>query len=68
MPTLEFEMLRNDPDLESRPGPSGTLIFSDGEQFCIIGPSFVSMEESDCYAYGETVEQAITNYALKMKR
>lgn len=61
----EFEMLGNDPDLQSERGPGGTLIFLDGDQYCVIGPEFVSMEESDCYAFGETKEQAIANYAAK---
>lgn len=63
--TDEFEMLTNDPDLESSRGPGGTLIFEDGGQYCIIGPEFVSMEESDCYAFGATREMAIANYAIK---
>ena len=63
--TPEFELLKNDPDLESTPGPRGTLVFVDGGQFCIIGPDFVSMEETDCYAFGATREQAISNYAVK---
>jgi len=61
-------MLLNDPDLESQRGPGGTLIFIDGGQYCVIGPEFVSMEESDCYAFGETREQAIANYALKTRK
>lgn len=63
--THEFEMLKNDPDVESMIGPGGTLIFIDGDQYCVIGPDFVSMEESDCYAFGLTREQAIANYAMK---
>ena len=63
--TLEFELLREDPDLESEPGPGGTLIFLDGGQYCVIGPAFVSMEESDCYAFGATREEAIANYAAR---
>ena len=66
--TEEFEVLLNDPDLESQRGPGGTLIFIDGGQYCVIGPEFVSMEESDCYAFGETREQAIANYALKTRK
>ena len=64
--TTEFEMLRNDPDLESTRGPGGTLVFLDGEQYCVVGPNFVSMEESDCYAFGTTKEEAIANYAIKL--
>ena len=63
--TDEFEMLLNDPDLESTRGPGGTLIFIDGGQYCIIGPRFVSFEDGKWYAFGETKEQAITNYAIK---
>lgn len=65
--TTEFELLKNDPDLQSERGPEGTLIFLDGDQYCVIGPDFVSMEESDCYAFGATRQQAIANYALKMQ-
>ena len=66
--TPEFEQLKNDPDLQSEPGPAGTLIFLDGGSYCVVGPEFVSVEESDCYAFGETREQAIANYAIKMNR
>ncbi len=58
-------MLMNDPDVQSERGPGGTLILLDGDQYCVIGPDFVSMEESNCYAFGETKEQAIANYAAK---
>lgn len=63
--TNEFKMLMNDPDLEKSNGPRGTLVFHDGDQFCVISPNFVSMEESDCYAFGPTEEEAIANYARK---
>jgi len=63
--TPEFELLKNDPDLESENGPGGTLIFQDGAQYCVIGPDFVSVEESDCFAFGSTRNEAISNYALK---
>ena len=66
--TPEFEQLRNDPDLEATPGPGGTLIFLDGEQYCVVGPEFVSTEESDGYAFGATREEAIANYSLKTGR
>ena len=65
--TPEFEQLKNDPDLESQAGPGGTLIFMDGDGYCVVGPEFVSVEESDCYAYGETREQAIANYAARTR-
>lgn len=63
--TYEFEQLRNDPDLQSEPGPGGTLIFLDGDSYCVVGPDFVSIEESVCYGFGATREQAIANYAAK---
>jgi hypothetical protein len=63
--TPEFELLKNDPDLESEPGPGDTLIFLDGDQYCVIGPEFVSTEESDCYAFGSTRQEAIQNYRTK---
>lgn len=63
--TPKFEMLKNDPDLEAVAGPGGTLVFLDGEQYCVVGPDFVSTEESDCYAFGASPEQAIANYAIK---
>ena len=65
--TPEFESLKNDPDLQSEPGPSGTLIFLDGDQYCCVGPEFVSMEESNCYAFGSTREEAVVNYALEVR-
>jgi len=64
--TPEFENLKNDPDLEASNGPGGTLIFLDGGQFCVIGPDFISMEESVCYAHGSTRAEAIANYGMKM--
>lgn len=65
--TPEFEQLKNDPDLESEPGPGGTLIFLDGNGYCVVGPDFVSTDESDCYAFGETRQQAIANFVAKLK-
>jgi hypothetical protein len=63
----EFEMLKNDPDLEATRGPGGTLVFLDGEQYCVVGPEFICIEESDCYAFGATRDEAIGNYALKLR-
>lgn len=65
MPTEEFELLKNDPDLQSEPGPGGTLIFLDGNAYCVVGPEFVNLQESDCYAFGDTREEAIANYAVR---
>lgn len=64
--TPEFESLINDPDLETERGPGGTLVFLDGDAYCVVGPGFVSVEESDCYAFGATREQAIANYSMKL--
>jgi hypothetical protein len=66
--TAEFEMLKNDPDLESTRGPGGTLIFLDGGQYCVVGPEFTNFEESDWFAFGSTREEAIANYAIKVGR
>ena len=66
--TKEFERMVHDPDLEATRGPSGTLVFIDGDQYCVVGPEFISTEESDCYAFGATREEAIANYGLKMGR
>jgi hypothetical protein len=66
MPTDEFELLKYDPDLQSEPGPDGTLIFLDGNSYCVVGPNFVDMDESDCYAFGDTRKLAIANYRGRM--
>lgn len=63
--TPEFEMLMHDPDLDATRGPGGTLIFIDGDQYCVVGPEFVSIEESECFAFGATKKEAVANYALK---
>lgn len=57
----------NDPDLEATPGPDGTLIFIDGDQYCVVGPDFVSTDESECYAFGPTKQEAIANYTAKFR-
>ncbi|MEO7658066.1 MAG: hypothetical protein ABIV48_00495 [Pyrinomonadaceae bacterium] len=54
---------KNDPDLQSEPGPFGTLIYLDGDSYCVVGPEFEDMGESVCYAFGHSREQAIANYA-----
>lgn len=64
----EFEQLLNDPDLQSERGPNGTLIFLDGNAYCVVGPQFVSFDESDSYAFGDTREEAIANYGMKKVR
>ncbi len=64
--TPEFEQMMHDPDLQATRGPGGTLIFQDGDGYCVVGPEFVSIEVSDCIAHGETREQAIANYSARM--
>jgi hypothetical protein len=64
--TPEFDRLKNDPDLQSERGPGGTLIFLDGDQYCVVGPDFVSTEQSDCYAFGATKQEAVANYAARI--
>jgi hypothetical protein len=54
--------------VEAVAGPGGTLVFLDGEQYCVVGPDFVSTGESDCYAFGASPEQAIANYAMKRSK
>ncbi len=68
MPTEEFLQLKSDPDLQSESGPGGTLIFLDGEDFCVIGPDFTTMDESTDYAHGPTRAQALSNYAARKDR
>ncbi len=63
--TPEFESMKHDPDLQAEPGPGGTLIFLDGDQYCVVGPEFVSIEESDCYAFGSTRDEAFAHYAAQ---
>ncbi len=63
--TEEFETLLNDPDLEAERLPGRTLIFVDGGQYCVVGPDFISMEESNSVGFGNTREEAIANYAMK---
>ena len=63
--TNEFEALMHDPDVDSTSGPGGTLIFLDGDQYCVVGPEFVSVEDGEHFAFGSTREEAIANYAMK---
>jgi|GEM_PF-3065924 len=63
--TSEFEMLMHDPDLEAVRGPGGTLIFVDGDGYCVVGPEFVSMDDDSGHAHGPTRESALANYFIK---
>lgn len=38
----------------------------DGGQFCCHGLDLINLQESENYAYGETFEQAISNYEIVM--
>ena len=65
--TPEFERLRADPDVEAEEGPGGTLVFEDGEGFCVVGPRFTGVEDGQDMAYGRTRAEAIANYAMKRR-
>ena len=41
-------------------------VFRDGSEWCCIGLDFKGLQTSDNYALGETREEAIFNYGLKM--
>lgn len=66
--TDEFLALLHDPDLDAERGPGGTLVFCDGEQYCVVGPKFVNVEAGLYFAHGATREEAVANYALKFRR
>lgn len=38
----------------------------DGDSWCCIGPDFVNLQESDCYAFGESYGDAIINYVKSL--
>lgn len=33
--------------------------YQDGNSWCCVGPDFENLQESDCYAFGDTREEAI---------
>jgi len=41
-------------------------VMADGNAFCCIGEDFVNLQESDCYAFGDTKKEAIENYGTLM--
>lgn len=43
-------------------------VMKDGDFFCCIGEGFVNLQESDNYAFGDTFEDAISNYKRKFNR
>jgi len=38
--------------------------FLDGDSFCCIAPEFINLQESDCYAFGDTRQQAIDKFLM----
>ena len=39
-------------------------VMPDGNAFCCVGEGFINLMESENYAFGNTFEEAITNYKL----
>ena len=37
-------------------------VFKDGAAWCVVGEEFTNLQESDCYAFGDTKELALDNY------
>lgn len=37
-------------------------VMKDGNAWCCIGEDFINLQESECYAFGDTREEAIKNY------
>lgn len=40
----------------------GLLAVMDGDAVLVIGPDFTDLASSDDFAYGDTLDQALTNY------
>jgi len=36
--------------------------YKDGDAWCCVGEDFTNLQESECYAFGDTREDAIKNY------
>jgi hypothetical protein len=62
MATTEFNKYKNDPELNAELLPDGSLVFEDGGGYMVIGPNFVSVADSEDFAYGDDREDAIENY------
>lgn len=43
-------------------------VMKDGCSFCCIGEGFDNLQESNNYAFGDTFEDAISNYQRKFKK
>lgn len=41
-------------------------VMKDGNAWCVVGESFVNLQESDNYAFGDTKEEALRNYEKLM--
>lgn len=41
-------------------------VLKDGNAWCCIGLEFENLQESDCYAFGDTRDEAIANYGALM--
>jgi hypothetical protein len=59
MVTKEFESYRQDAALDAK----AVLVFKDGDAYLAIGPTFTNLAESDDYAYGDTENDVLANYA-----
>jgi hypothetical protein len=38
--------------------------FADGDKFCCVGEGFINLQESDDYAFGDSFDEAIINFAI----
>lgn len=43
-------------------------VMKDGNSFCCVGEGFTNLQESNNYAFGDTFENAISNYERKFKK
>lgn len=62
MASKQFKQFRDDPELNAELLPDGSLAFEDGAGFMVIGPDFISVADSEDFAYGDSREEAIANY------
>ena len=66
MASKQFKQFRDDPALKAELLPDGSLAFEDGAGYMVIGPNFISVADSDDFAFGDTREEAISNYRALM--
>ena len=62
MASKQFKQFRDDPELKAELLPDGSLAFEDGAGYMVIGPDFISVADSEDFAFGDTREEAISNY------